>query len=112
MGAALSPHFGKGFSYADCWMDDARLVVLNAMDIRERGTQIRTRTRFVSARRAGAVWSAEIEGPQGARQTVQARMLVNAAGPWVLDVLQRGMGANAGARIRMVKGSHIVVRKL
>ena len=84
MGAALSPRFGKGFSYADCWVDDASLVVLNAMDTRERGAQIRTRTRFVSARRAGAVWSAEIDGPQGARQTVQASMLVNAAGPWVV----------------------------
>ena len=71
-------------------MDDARLVVLNAMDTRERGTQIRMRTRFVSARRAGAVWSAEIEGPQGARKTVQARMLVNAAGHgWCWRILSR-----------------------
>jgi len=111
-GEALAPRFAKGFSYADCWVDDARLVVLNAMDARERGADIRTRTRLVSARREDEVWSAVIEGPQGARATVQARMLVNAAGPWVLDVLQRGMGANAGARIRMVKGSHIMVRKL
>ena len=111
-GRALAPRFTKGFSYADCWVDDARLVVLNAMDARERGADVRTRTRLVSARREGEVWSAAIEGPQGARATVQARMLVNAAGPWALDVLQRGMGANAGARIRMVKGSHIVVRKL
>ena len=111
-GEALAPRFTKGFSYGDCWVDDARLVVLNAMDARERGADIRTRTRLVSARRQGDVWSAEIEGPQGARQTMQTRMLVNAAGPWVRDVLQRGAGVNEGARIRMVKGSHIVVRKL
>ena len=90
------------------WMTRA----LNAMDARERGADIRTHTRLVSARREGEVWSAVIEWPQGARATVQARMLVNAAGPWVLDVLQGGMGFNAGARIRMVKGSHILVRKL
>ena len=98
-GKALAPRFAQGFSYADCWVDDARLVVLNAMDARERGADIRTHTRLVSARREGEVWSAVIEGPQGARATVQARMLVNAAGPWVLDVLQGGMGFNAGARI-------------
>ena len=111
-GEALAPRFTKGFSYGDCWVDDARLVVLNAMDARERGADIRTRTRLVTARREGEVWSAAIEGPQGACAAVQARMLVNAAGPWVRDVLQSGTGANAGARIRMVKGSHIVVRKL
>ncbi len=111
-GEALDRRFTKGFSYADCWVDDARLVVLNAMDARERGAQIRTRTRFVSARREGAGWTAEIAGPQGAGQTVQARMLVNAAGPWVREVLQSGTGVNEGARIRMVKGSHIVLRKL
>lgn len=111
-GQALDKRFTKGFSYADCWVDDARLVVLNAMDARERGADIRTRTRFIFARREGLLWTADIEGPQGARSVVHARMIVNAAGPWVLDVLERGAGAKAGPRMRMVKGSHIVVRKL
>ena len=111
-GRALDSRITKGFSYADCWVDDARLVTLNALDARERGAQIHTRTRFVNARREGGHWSVSVERAQGARANVKARMLVNAAGPWVRDALNQGLGVNDGARLRMVKGSHIVVRKL
>jgi glycerol-3-phosphate dehydrogenase len=99
-----------GFTYADCWVEDSRLVVLNAIDARERGADIRTRTRFVGARRQDGLWHAEIEHGTS-RSTVTARALVNAAGPWVQSTLA-ATGANSPGRVRLVKGSHIVVPRL
>ena len=94
-------------------MEDSRLVVLNAVDAAARGASIRTRTRLVAARREGEAWHAEVQDTvTGAKETIGARRLVNAAGPWVGQVLSGALGHNAGARIRMVKGSHIVVRRL
>ena len=112
-GRPLKPEFTRGFEYSDCWVDDARLVVLNALDAAERGGDIRTRARVVSAERAEGLWSLTVEdGRSGTRQTARARALVNAAGPWVADVLTGVTHANAPARVRLVQGSHIVVRKL
>jgi glycerol-3-phosphate dehydrogenase len=107
---ALAAGSTTGFSYADCWVDDSRLVVLNAIDARERGADIRTRTRFVSARRQDSLWQAEIERG-GQRSAVTARALVNAAGPWVQSTLA-ATGANSPGKVRLVKGSHIVVPRL
>ena len=112
-GAPLKPEFTRGFEYSDCWVDDARLVVLNAVDARERGAEIRTRARVVAAERTGGVWALTVEDRRThARDTVKARVLVNAAGPWVADVLTGVVRANAGAKVRLVQGSHIAVRKL
>ncbi|MDF8333815.1 glycerol-3-phosphate dehydrogenase [Novosphingobium cyanobacteriorum] len=110
-GAGLKRDARKAFVYSDCWVEDSRLVVLNAMDAAARGATVATRTRLVSARREGAAWQAELEDAQG-RRTVRARCLVNAAGPWVEDVLQRTAGARQDRGVRLVKGSHIVVPRL
>ncbi len=104
----LRPEFARGFEYSDCWVDDARLVVLNASDAAARGADIRTRTRCVAARPVDGAWSLTLGDGTEAR----ARALVNAAGPWVSRVLSGVLAQNAPARIRMVKGSHIVTRRL
>ena len=108
----LKPLFSKAFEYSDCWVDDARLVVLNARDAADRGARILTRTKVVSARRAGHVWHVVVETPSGSRETVSARLLVNAAGPWVDSVLETAVGKNDVRNVRLVKGSHIIVDKM
>ncbi|MEH3046990.1 glycerol-3-phosphate dehydrogenase [Sphingomonas adhaesiva] len=102
---------GKAFVYSDCWVEDSRLVVLNARDAADRGAQILTRTRLVDARRESGGWRATIADADGER-TVTARALVNAAGPWVADVLGRVPHARDDRGVRLVKGSHIVVPRL
>ena len=108
----LKSAFRRGFTYADCWVEDSRLVVLNAMDAAERGADIRTRTRLVSAQPAGGLWQAVIEDASGQRETVMARALVNAAGPWVGEILNTALGRDDQKAVRMVKGSHIIVPRL
>ncbi|MGK6306988.1 glycerol-3-phosphate dehydrogenase [Variovorax sp. DT-64] len=115
-GAPLKPQFKRGFVYSDGWVDDARLVVLNALDARARGAEVLTRTRCLSAQRDADGWTAVLEGPGGQR-TVRARAVVNAAGPWAESFL-RGVArpaqgeALATKHLRLVKGSHIVVPRL
>ena len=111
LGNGLKPGAKTAFVYSDCWVEDSRLVVLNARDAAERGAKIETRTKLVSAAREGALWKAEIASGTGTR-TVMARGLVNAAGPWVEDVLQRAASASQDRGVRLIKGSHIVVPKL
>jgi glycerol-3-phosphate dehydrogenase len=110
--AILKPEQKRGFTYADCWVEDSRLVVLNAMDAAERGADIRTRTKLLSARPEGAVWQAVIESEDGGEQKITARALVNAAGPWVGEILSAKLGRNNAKTVRMVKGSHIIVNRL
>ena len=123
-GRPIRDDYRLAFEYSDCWVDDARLVVLNALDAHERGAVIRTRTEVTAARREGEHWLVTLKDSgsghgrgdtghdaTGRDETVRARMLVNAAGPWVEDVLGRVSGINAGRRVRLVKGSHIVTRK-
>jgi glycerol-3-phosphate dehydrogenase len=112
-GKALQLDLKKGFIYSDAWVDDARLVVLNAMDASERGAAVFTRTRCVSARRAASHWEATLQGSSGgAVQNVKARALVNAAGPWAVNLLRDSLAIAPKRNLRMAKGSHIVVRKL
>ncbi|MBU1175931.1 MAG: glycerol-3-phosphate dehydrogenase [Alphaproteobacteria bacterium] len=112
-GVPLKPGFALAFEFSDCWVDDARLVVLNARDAADRGADIRTRTRVTGARRDGAIWRVAVENQRdGETSEVAARMLVNAAGPWVDAVTASVKGPEAPPRVRLVKGSHIVVRKL
>ncbi|HUD29931.1 MAG TPA: glycerol-3-phosphate dehydrogenase [Novosphingobium sp.] len=101
----------KAFVYSDCWVEDSRLVALNAMDAAARGAEVRTRTSLVSARRAGGEWTATITDDLGARE-VRARILVNAAGPWVADVIGRVPDARSDRGVRLIKGSHIVLPRL
>lgn len=110
-GKPLKPGYKLAFEYSDCWVNDARFVVLNARDAAERGATVHVRTKVVSARRENGAWTIELDGEAG-RQTVQARMLVNAAGPWVDEVINGVMGKNGAHNVRLVQGSHIVVKKL
>lgn len=111
-GAALKAELATGFAYSDCWVDDSRYVILNAVDAARRGAQIRTRTKCVSARREGIRWRVELEDANGERQDVRARVLVNAAGPWVSSVLTNVLAANQPPPAKLVRGSHIVVPRL
>jgi glycerol-3-phosphate dehydrogenase len=112
-GAPLKPVFRRAFEYSDCWVEDSRLVVLNAIDAAERGAVIRPRTRCVRARRDGAMWAIELEDvASGTREEIRARALVNAAGPWVANVISQCIGLNGASRVRLVKGSHIIVKRL
>jgi len=109
-GAPLASAFVRGFVYSDAAVDDARLVVLNALDAHARGARIATQTRFASAKRGQQSWTVTLVDSEGRDHTVSARALVNAAGPWV-DTLATGTTVHDRA-LRLVKGSHIVTRKL
>ncbi|MDR7101698.1 glycerol-3-phosphate dehydrogenase [Croceicoccus sp. BE223] len=111
-GEGLARRGGKAFVYSDCWVDDARLVVLNAMDAAARGAAIRTHARFARARREGGAWLATIGGDGGGSQTLTAKAIVNTAGPWVGEVAGAIAGARTKGAVRLVKGSHIVVPRL
>jgi D-erythritol 1-phosphate dehydrogenase len=110
-GGIIKDDYRIAFEYSDCWVDDARLVVLNALDARERGATILTRTAATSARRSNETWDIEFRGSDGTLSHVHAKALVNAAGPWVEDVINGVVGVNSARRVRLVKGSHIIVRK-
>lgn len=111
--APLKPGGFRLGTYWDAWVDDARLVVLNALDAHERGAEIATRTELLSARRSkgeegGEAWRATLSGGR----EVEAKMIVNAAGPWVAEVLNGRLEARAESRVRLIKGSHILVHRL
>ena len=112
-GRPLKAGYKVAFEYSDCWVDDSRLVVLNARDAAARGATIATHTRCVATTRDGGCWRVTLQNElTGETSKIKARTVVNAAGPWVADVLNRVMRINAPARIRLVQGSHIVVPKL
>ncbi len=111
-GESLRPELRKGFEYSDCWVDDARLVVLNAVDAAERGAVIATRTACVGLERGAGAWTAQLQSESGQERKISAKIVVNAAGPWVEEVLGlTGKRPNA-SKVRLVKGSHIVTRRL
>jgi len=110
-GAPLRPEFRRGFEYSDCWVDDARLVVLNLVDASRKGALILPRTRAARARRADGKWLIEMHGEDGRAHLVRAHALVNAAGPWVQEVVQAVAGLKSTHNVRLVKGSHVVVPK-
>lgn len=111
-GTPLKPIFAKGFEYSDGWVDDARLVVLNARDAADRGATIMPRHKVTAATREDGLWRIELESSGGVTTTCHARSLVNAAGPWVDQVLNQTVGKNDARNVRLVQGSHIVVRRL
>ncbi|WP_238139640.1 glycerol-3-phosphate dehydrogenase [Roseateles aquatilis] len=115
LGAPLKPRYTKGFLYSDGWVDDARLVLLNALDAREHGAVLHTRTTVTAAQRHADHWIATLRCADGDR-TLRARALVNAAGPWAEGFLREVASPAAGEALatkslRLVKGSHIVVRR-
>ncbi len=110
-GAPLQLRFAHAYEYSDCWIEDAKLVSLNARDAAEKGALILTRTRVTSATRTGDHWTVTTTGPQG-NQTHHARALVNAGGPWVEDIIRNVARINSSEGVRLVRGSHIVTRKL
>jgi glycerol-3-phosphate dehydrogenase len=109
-GASLKRHFGYGFEYSDCTVDDSRLVIVNALDAAAHGASIRTRTRCMHAERA-AEWTLVLNA-RGRRDVATARVLVNAAGPWLATVAETVLRLPRPLPVRLVKGSHIVVKRL
>ena len=114
VGEPLKAQYERGFVYSDGWVDDARLVVLNAIDARDRGATVLTRTRCTSAERGPRSWTATLDSRDGTRRVVNARALVNAAGPWAESFLRNTARAAANEplatkSLRLVKGSHIIV---
>lgn len=103
-GAPILDSYKRGFEYSDCWVDDARLVVINALDAFEKGARVLTRTAVASARRDNGVWLATLRNSEtGETSTVRARCIVNAAGPWVSDVILNVAGSNSSRNVRLVK---------
>jgi glycerol-3-phosphate dehydrogenase len=112
-GAPLQDRFRKAFEYSDCWVEDSRLVVLNARDAAARGAGILVRSKVVSAERTGDHWTVTVEDTEtGGRRTIRARALVNAGGPWVGDIIRSKARINSTEGVRLVRGSHIIVPSL
>ncbi len=111
-GRPLKPLFTRGFVYSDGWVDDARLVVLNALDAAEKGATVLTRWRCVDAERGPSAWRIRLQSERGETRDVSARALVNAAGPWAAQFLDGPAHQPSPTSLRLVKGSHLVVRKL
>ncbi|WP_296252078.1 glycerol-3-phosphate dehydrogenase [Pseudomonas sp. UBA4194] len=110
--SALKPEITRGFEYSDCWVDDARLVVLNAMAAREQGAHIHTRTRCVNARRVKGLWHVHLEREDGTLFSIHAKALVNAAGPWVAKFIRDDLKLESPYGIRLIQGSHLIVPRL
>ncbi|NVE93286.1 glycerol-3-phosphate dehydrogenase [Altererythrobacter lutimaris] len=108
----LESRLKKGFEYSDCWVEDSRLVVLNAMDAKERGAAVLTRTNCVALDRRKDLWLATLRAADGSERRVKARIVVNSAGPWVDDVLGLAKPGNNQRNLRLVKGSHLIFPKL
>ena len=112
-GAPLRRGFARAYEYSDCWVQDSRLVALNARDAHELGATVLTRSRVVVAARGATHWTVSVvDGDTGQRRDIRARALVNAAGPWVGEVLQETLALGSREKVRLVRGSHIVTRKL
>lgn len=113
LGDPLVDEIKVGFEYSDCWVDDARLVVLNARDAADRGAKIMTRTRLTSAKPKDGQWVASLKDMNtGKTRRIQARVLINAGGPWVKEIIEEKVKASTPENIRLVRGSHIVVPKI
>tara|TARA_R110002124_G_scaffold48148_9_gene142441 strand:- start:3754 stop:5376 length:1623 start_codon:yes stop_codon:yes gene_type:complete len=112
-GAPLKERFKKAYEYSDCWIQDSRLVVLNARDAQARGATINTRTKVTAAAQVNGIWQVSVEDTnKGETRVVNARMLINAGGPWVEDIIRNTVRINSAESTRLVRGSHIVTKKL
>lgn len=112
-GVPLKPEFTQAYEYSDCWVQDSRLVVLNARDAQARGATILPRHKVVAARVQDGIWQVDLVHSETDEKTsVTARMVVNAAGPWVGDVIETALHSRPSGNVRLVRGSHIVTRRL
>ena len=112
-GKVLKKNFTTGFEYSDCWVMDSRLVVLNAMDAAAKGATIKTRSPLLSATRTGKTWQLQLLDKTSKQEfQIEAKVLVNASGPWLDELLNHISHTETKEHIRMVKGSHIIVKKL
>ena len=111
-GSPLKAEISRGFEYSDCWVDDARLVVLNAMMARDKGAEVQTRTRCVKAVRGSKHWTLTLEREGGEQFNVTCRGLVNAAGPWVKTFYDESLSEKSPRGIRLIKGSHMIVPRI
>ncbi|MEO1731927.1 MAG: glycerol-3-phosphate dehydrogenase, partial [Pseudomonadota bacterium] len=108
----LEERLTHGWEYSDCWVEDSRLVVLNAVDAHKHGADIRTRTECVGLERRKGAWIATLKTADGSEERITARAVINAAGPWVDKVLGRALPRESHANLRLVKGSHLIFPKL
>ncbi|MEM8770810.1 MAG: glycerol-3-phosphate dehydrogenase [Pseudomonadota bacterium] len=108
----LKEKFKFGFEYSDCWVEDSRLVALNAISAAEHGADIKTRTACVGLEREGDIWSAKLASKDCGQIEIHAHAVVNAAGPWIDDIIDLSAPGRNERNIRLVKGSHIIVPKL
>ena len=108
----LEQRFTLAFEYSDCWVDDARLTVLNAVDAHERGCEVLVQTECVGLERHASHWTATLQTKEGETREVEAKTIVNAGGPWVDDLVDLAFEEKKSQRVRLVKGSHIIVHKL
>ena len=111
VGRPIHDKFKSAYEYSDCWIEDSRLVVLNARAAQAMGAQIMTRTKVLSAHQVDGQWDVTVENEHG-QQTIRARMIVNAGGPWVGDIIHNTVRLNSSEGVRLVRGSHIVTKKL
>ena len=112
-GVALNPKFTKAYEYSDCWVEDSRLVILNARDAQAKGATIMVRTKVLRAERVEDLWQVTLENTEsGKTRVIRARMLVNAGGPWVGEIIQQKVQIDARDGVRLVRGSHIVTARL
>ncbi|MEX0338396.1 MAG: glycerol-3-phosphate dehydrogenase [Arenibacterium sp.] len=112
-GDVLNQKFERAFEYSDCWVEDSRLVILNARDAEARGATVMARQKVISADVQDGVWHVTLKNTEtGAQRVVTAKMVVNASGPWVGDVLRNTLKSNGQGGVRLVRGSHIVTKKL
>ena len=111
-GAPLKSDYKIGFEYSDCWVDDARLVILNAQDAAGKGAKVLPRHEVISVRGENGVWLIETLDRDSKKHLFQARVLVNAAGPWVSNLTDSVIDSAISRSMRLIRGSHIVVPKL
>ncbi|MEP5760674.1 MAG: glycerol-3-phosphate dehydrogenase [Litoreibacter sp.] len=111
-GDFLDDRFEKAYEYSDCWIEDSRLVVMNARDAAARGAEILVHTKVISAEQQEGAWVITLEDMQGVRREVGARVLVNAGGPWVGEIIRNTVRSNSQEGVRLVRGSHIVTKRL
>ncbi|MEO1474972.1 MAG: glycerol-3-phosphate dehydrogenase [Pseudomonadota bacterium] len=108
----LKSEYARAFEYSDCWVEDSRLVTLNAVDAKERGAVVMTRTECTILSAENGMWTATLNSNTGETKTVSAKAVINAAGPWVDQVAGFAMPKSNAERVRLVKGSHIIVDAL
>lgn len=111
VGRPINDRFKSAYEYSDCWIEDSRLVVLNARSAQAKGATILTRAKVVSAQQVNGQWDVTVENEHGV-QTIRARMIVNAGGPWVGDIIHNTVRLNSSEGVRLVRGSHIVTKRL